>query len=122
MNIIAVGIGGAFGALLRAFLGELIPYSGGFPYATFLCNCIGSFLLGFILTSQSIITSSVLKLSITTGVLGAFTTFSTFSSEVVTLIQAGNYIIATLYVSLSILAGLSLSLLGVKLTKVGERK
>lgn len=121
MNIIAVGIGGAIGAFLRACLGEIIPYSGGFPFATLICNCLGSFLLSFILTSQSIIKSPVLKLSITTGVLGAFTTFSTFSSEVVQLIQAENYSIASLYVCLTMLLGLSLSLLGVKLAKVGEK-
>lgn len=121
MNIIAVGIGGAIGAVLRASLGDIIPYSGGFPFATFLCNCIGSFLLSSIITSQSIIKSPILKLSITTGLLGAFTSFSTFSSEVVSLIKAEDYLIALLYVSLSIIAGLALSLVGVKLAKVGEK-
>lgn len=119
MNYFFVGIGGAIGALLRYFMSELIPYNGGFPQATCITNILGSFFLAFLLTKQSFIKNAHAKLLLTTGLLGAFTTFSTFSYETFTLIQASN-LTAFLYIFISIIGGLSASIFGMLLAKGGR--
>ena len=52
MEILAVGIGGAIGASLRFFLGQIIVYEAGFPLATFSANCIGCFMLSYFLAAN----------------------------------------------------------------------
>ncbi|MCP8966978.1 fluoride efflux transporter FluC [Ectobacillus ponti] len=91
MQSIAVGTAGILGALLRYGLGLLLPWTGGFPAATFSANMLGSFLLAF-LTSwlfRSGRLSPQLVAGIGTGFIGSFTTFSTFSMEMVRLLESG---------------------------------
>lgn len=119
MNYLFVGIGGAIGASLRYYINVLIPYNGGYPIATCLINIIGSFLLAFLLSKQSIIKNTHIKLLLTTGMLGAFTTYSTFSYEIFTLIQASPWT-AVLYIFITIIGGLSASLFGILLARGGR--
>ncbi|MEO4052368.1 fluoride efflux transporter CrcB [Solibacillus sp. CAU 1738] len=119
MNYFIVGIGGAVGASLRYLICTVIPYSGGFPLATCLINIVGSFLLAVLLTSQSLIQNKQLKLLLTTGFLGAFTTFSAFSYETFTLFHTDSWL-AIVYIMISILGGLSASLIGTVLVKGGS--
>lgn len=105
MQLFYVGVGAFIGTFLRASLSYIIPHNQGFPIATFCVNIIGSIILAIYLTSN-FSTNFKLKLFLATGLLGSFTTFSSFSYETITLIQNNEVFIAFLYVSSSI--GLSL--------------
>ena len=115
MEILAVGIGGAIGASLRFFLGQIIIYKAGFPLATLIANYIGCFMLSYLMSGKLLKDSPNIKLALTTGLLGSFTTFSTFSSETISLISDHLYGTAFLYVVLSAVGGLLLSFVGYRL-------
>jgi CrcB protein len=109
MLILYIALGGALGATARYSLGLWIhSWTGStFPWGTFVVNAIGSFLLGFILRYlEGAGAAPELRAMLTIGILGAFTTFSTFTYETVTLIQAGDWTRATLYSVGSLLLGL----------------
>ncbi|MER2106511.1 MAG: fluoride efflux transporter CrcB [Solibacillus sp.] len=112
MNSLYVGIGGAIGAVLRVMISAAIPFNGAFPFATLCVNLLGCFLLGLFLTSTTIIRNVHLKLALTTGVLGSFTTFSTFSYETLQLLQQGAFGYALIYISCSVMGGLICSAIG----------
>jgi len=104
---LAVGVGGAFGAIVRYmingwFKGEV----GSFPLDTFLINLSGSFALGLFLTllTRRNSTQAELRLLVGTGFIGAYTTFSSFTNETLSLLRAGNWLIGLSY-SLASLAG-----------------
>ena len=120
MEILAVSIGGAIGACLRFFLSQIMVYEAGFPLATFTANCIGCFVLSYLLSGKLLNDSPNIKLALTTGLLGSFTTFSTFSSETILLISDQLCETAFLYVLLSALGGLLLSFIGYRLGNRGD--
>lgn len=108
-KILAVGIGGAFGAIAR-YLINVSPVSNifeKFPFPTFLINILGSFLIGFclILFTEKITVGENLRFAIFIGFLGAFTTFSTFELEIWKLIEEKYFAIAFLYLFASVLVG-----------------
>ncbi|KGR81550.1 fluoride efflux transporter CrcB [Lysinibacillus odysseyi] len=119
MEFFAVGIGGAVGALLRFYMSSLISYDTGFPAATLLVNIVGCFLLSLLLSGPILKGKPHVKLALTTGVIGSFTTFSTFSYETVTLIQNGFLKWAFLYICLSIIGGLLSSYAGYRMVDGG---
>ena len=121
MEILAVGLGGAIGAMLRFYISEIIVYDGGFPLATLTANLLGCFLLSFLLSGGLLQHHPRVKLALATGLLGSFTTFSTFSYETVMLVNNGLFNLALLYICLSILGGLGCSLIGFKLAKGGKK-
>ena len=103
-KLLTVAIGGAFGAIARylvtlAFGNAMIP----FPFATFLVNVTGSFLIGFLLFRFE--TNETVRLALVTGFLGAYTTFSSFEYEAFQLTQIKQTMIAFAYVSLSFVLG-----------------
>lgn len=109
MNIFAVGLGGAIGALCRYFLGQFIPKLGsGFPFGTFSVNLIGCFMIGAIVgfVGRNSGLGPRLVLFLQTGICGGFTTFSTFSLETVSLLEEGKFVIAVLYIVLSVVFGI----------------
>ena len=109
MNILAVGLGGALGAIFRYLLGQIIPKLGsGFPLGTFVVNLIGCFAIGLVvgLAGKHSNIDPRLILFLQTGICGGFTTFSTFSLESLTLIEEGRITIGILYIVLSVLLGL----------------
>ena len=114
---LVVAAGGAFGALGRAALALWVGPVGYFPIATFLVNLIGSLLIGMAWSYFSRSGGQVLwSAFLMTGVLGGFTTFSTFSLETVQLIQQGAWGWAASYLVVSVLcclvgAGLGIWLL-----------
>ena len=104
---IIIAIGGAAGALgrhlLSVYLGQLI--GGGFPWAILTVNVLGSFLLGVItgLAAQSVFVTPEVKALVTVGFLGAFTTFSAFSLDIVELCERGHWPLAFFYICASVL-------------------
>ena len=109
MNILAVGLGGALGAVCRYLLGQVIPKLGsGFPLATFAVNLLGCFVIGLVvgIAGRHTDIDPRLILFLQTGICGGFTTFSTFSLESLTLIEEGRITIGILYIVLSVLLGL----------------
>lgn len=113
-----VALGGALGSLLRYGFGAWVQglAGPGFPYSTLFINALGSFLLGLVVgLSLEGALSGEARLFLAMGVLGGFTTFSTFSYETVLLLQDGEWSKALLYVLLSVLLGLSLAFLGYRL-------
>jgi len=116
MEYIYIGIGGFFGAVLRYLITIYFTkmYHTVFPFETFIINILGSFLLSFIanFAMEEYKVNTNLRLAITTGFIGAFTTFSTFSMETINLLKAGKDYIALSYMILSIMGGLLMSYLG----------
>lgn len=106
-EIILVGIGGAVGAICRFFLSRIIQLISGFtfPYGTLVVNIIGSFLITFlsvVLIDRVGEWSAELRALLLIGLLGGFTTFSSFSYEVVDLWESGQGIKVALYLLLTI--------------------
>lgn len=92
MKIVVIAAGGAIGAVLRYLVSLLVIFFAGdsWPYGTLAVNLIGSFLIGFLWQLfQTVSYPDNTRLLVFTGGLGAFTTFSTFGLESVTLLQAG---------------------------------
>ncbi len=109
LNIAAVGIGGGLGAILRWLVAVLLsehPLTSKFPLATFAVNIVGCILIGVYVAFDARGEShSVLRLFFVTGILGGFTTFSTFGLEAVVMIRGGHLFDAFLYVLLSVALG-----------------
>ena len=92
MKFMIIALGGGIGALLRYWISGLtyMFFDGIFPWGTMSVNIIGSFFIGFFWEmSEYIVTSVNLKTFLFIGVLGAFTTFSTYSLETVNLFRDG---------------------------------
>ena len=110
--ILAVALGGALGAVARyKTIGWVTALAGhGFPWGTVVVNVVGSFLMGTLveLGAQKLNLSQEMRAFLAVGVLGAFTTFSTFALDVATLWQRGELLATALYIAgstaLSILA------------------
>jgi CrcB protein len=91
--LLAVALGGAVGSLLRYFVASTIQQpTMHFPLGIFVVNITGGFLMGVI------VEMSALKLQLTIGILGGYTTFSTFSLDSALLIQRGAYVAAAGYI------------------------
>ena len=105
--LLAVAGGGAIGSVARYVIGVVLPRSSGaFPLSTLLINVAGSFLIGlFARLFDAPDDHQVLRVALTVGICGGFTTFSTFSAETVTLLQQGRAGRAALYVTVSLVAG-----------------
>lgn len=106
--ILWIGLGGIFGAISRYSIGVWLGKraGGSFPWATLLVNVIGSFILGLLAGSAERIPEAMYSI-LGTGFCGAFTTFSTFGYEAVSLAGSKRYIQAFIYVILSLVLGLA---------------
>ncbi|HXH64285.1 MAG TPA: fluoride efflux transporter CrcB [Mariprofundaceae bacterium] len=119
--MMAIAAGGAVGALLRWFLaGSIQRLAGGaFPWGTFAVNAIGSFLIGFLfvfMVERSSV-GELWRLGVTVGMLGALTTFSTYSLESLRLLQSGAFAMALGNILGQVVICLSLTWLGVQLAR-----
>lgn len=105
-----VAVGGAVGSVARFLLGSFVQARAGaaFPVGTLVVNVTGSLLLGLLLryALAADAVSAEVRVMLTVGFCGGYTTFSTFSYETVALIEDGQYDRAALYVALSVLASL----------------
>lgn len=107
--VVALGIGGIFGALSRYALSLALPtVTGQFPWGTFLINVSGSAVLGFvlILILEQFPRGRLARPVIGTGFIGAYTTFSTYMVDAVLLIKDGHPVTAAAYLLASAVAGL----------------
>jgi CrcB protein len=118
--LFSIAAGGAIGATLRYLVmsgvGNVVGLA--FPWGTMAVNVVGSFVLGALVETMALVWSpgAELRAFLVVGILGAFTTFSTFSLDVVTLyergafMEAGFYVIASMVVSIAALfAGLAIA-------------
>ena len=113
-TLFAVAAGGAAGSVLRYAVSVwLLRAANGFPIGTLAVNVIGSFLIGVLARLfLSVDQDYVLRLALTTGFCGGFTTFSTFSAETITLLHDGRPVRAAEYVVLTLVLGLAATWLG----------
>lgn len=113
-NILLVALGGVIGSTLRYIISEIyinsckdiVGFVGKFPISTFTVNIIGSFFAGivyFFITNTINDTSSHLKHFVLIGILGSFTTFSSFSLDSFRLLNSNNYTLFFIYIFLSVL-------------------
>jgi fluoride exporter len=113
-------LGGALGALARWALAEALPHSpGAWPWSTLLVNLIGCLLIGILLAVllARFPDSAWLRPLLAVGVLGGFTTYSTFAVDVVRLTEAGHAGVAVGYVLVSVLGGVAAVLAGLLVTR-----
>ena len=95
-----VAVGGAIGSMARYAVTTIQNPVGAFPYAIFVVNLSGGFMMGVVtaLLALKFSVSSEMRAFLTTGILGGYTTFSTFSLESAMLIERHDYATATSYV------------------------
>lgn len=115
MTALAVAVGGALGALARYTATGWVRAAAGtaFPWGTLAVNTVGSFLLGLAMVwLPSRLGDTDFRPFLTVGLLGSFTTFSTFSYEAVELAQSGEWWRAGAYTGGSVAIGVLAVLLG----------
>jgi len=116
-QILAIAAGGAVGAVLRFALSNGIYRMVGrdFPYGTLTVNVLGSLLMGFLFITmvERQIVSAEWRAALLVGLLGAFTTFSTFSMETIALLEDGELFRALMNVVLSVLFCLAATWIGI---------
>ncbi|MDC2888058.1 fluoride efflux transporter CrcB [Psychrosphaera algicola] len=118
-SIVFVAIGGAIGASLRysATIGVTAWLGKGFPYTTLLVNILGSFIMGllFSLIEHGIVAELPWRPLIGVGILGALTTFSTFSLDTLLMLQNGEWQKAIINILLNVLVCILATWLGMQL-------
>ncbi len=109
--VLSIAAGGALGSVLRHFagVGALALLGSSFPYGTLFVNVLGSFVMGVIVALFAHLgnPSQEMRAFLTVGVLGGFTTFSSFSLDVATLYERGHVGAAGLYIALSLVLSLA---------------
>ncbi len=120
--VLAIAAGGALGALARygVGLGTTRLFGHGFPVGTLAVNVLGSFFLGVLATllAHRLHLGPEIRAFLVTGLLGAFTTFSAFSLDTVTLLERGQLPAAGLYVLASIVLAVAALVIGLRLGRV----
>ncbi|MEG1546257.1 MAG: fluoride efflux transporter CrcB [Bacteroides sp.] len=119
-TLIYVFLGGGTGSVLRYVCQQVIGqgFVGSFPLGTFFVNIVGSFLIGIFYTLSARFNLSVeMRMLLTVGLCGGFTTFSTFSSDSLNLLKGELYGVFTLYALLSVVIGISFAFAGAWISK-----
>lgn len=117
-----VGIGGALGSVARFWVGSAMAGRFGtrFPYGTFLINITACLIIGFSIEylGQHVELTPAWRYLVPIGFVGAYSTFSTFEWEIFSNLQLGAFLLAGLYLCLSIVLGLLAVWLGVWMAKL----
>jgi len=123
-SLIYVAAGGALGAVGRFLVVSMVghwahSYGTNFPFGTVVVNVLGSFILGALVELSALAwsPSPEIRAMLVVGVLGAFTTFSTFSLDTVTLITRGAWLQVALYVGLSVALSIIALYMGMQIIK-----
>ncbi|MBF0218469.1 MAG: fluoride efflux transporter CrcB [Gammaproteobacteria bacterium] len=121
-QLLAISAGGAIGAVLRFVLSNGIHQllGRGFPYGTLTVNVLGSLCmgLGYVLLIEQLPHSTLWRSFLLVGVLGALTTFSTFSIETLLLLEQGKIVRAAISVAANLLLSLMAVWLGIQLGRM----
>ena len=119
MKIFLIALFGAIGTLARYGLQGMVQIrmGGTFPYGTLLINLTGCFLLGLIgqFTLNRMVISPDFRMAIAVGFFGGYTTFSSFGWETAKMLEDGEWLRASTYIGASVIAGLLLSIAGIRL-------
>lgn len=120
LAFVCVGVGAALGTGLRATAEQLWPAAPGqWPWTTFLINCVGALLLGllqeWLARGPATPRRTLTKLGVGTGVLGGFTTYSTYVMEALQSMRADALALALLYLGVSVVLGVVFVRLGLAL-------
>lgn len=119
MNLLLVFVGGGLGAAARYLLqGTVYRFTGAaFPFGTIVVNVLGCFLIGLIMSSmeERFLAAPSLRIFLTIGILGGFTTFSSFSYETMVLIREGDLLSGGLNIISSMVICLGATWLGLGL-------
>lgn len=120
-NYLIIGIGGFLGAIARYVVSAWIGQRWGrsFPLGTFAVNVSGSFLIGLLMSlfTERFMVNPQWRLFLTVGFLGAYTTFSTFEYETGSLLRDGEWLVASLNIGLSVVAGFAALKIGEIISK-----
>ncbi|MTE14371.1 fluoride efflux transporter CrcB [Nocardia sp. CT2-14] len=119
-TLAVVSIGGAVGALARYGLALAWPTpAAGFPWTTFATNVIGCFLIGvlMVVVTEIVTAHPLVRPFLGVGILGGFTTFSTYANETRGLIQPGTVATAFLYMAATLVCALLATLLALRVTR-----
>jgi fluoride exporter len=116
LNIIAICIGASAGALARWQLGLWLNPGAVLPWGTLVANLVGGYLIGVCVGVFNSLPQidPVWRLALITGFLGALTTFSSFSAEVVAMLQQSRYALALGTAALHLVGSLLLTVVGIK--------
>jgi len=120
-TFLSVGLGGFVGAVGRYWLSGLAQkFSDRFPLGTLSVNLLGSFILGLLATLflEKMIVNQELRLFLLVGLLGAFTTYSTFSLETLNLFRGGEWLFAGANILVNVVGALIAVWIGVGLAKL----
>jgi CrcB protein len=120
-KVLLIGLAGLAGTLFRYWLSGLVArhYGETFPWGTLVVNVVGCFLAGalYYLLEERFLVSPTLRSVLLIGLLGGFTTFSSFGLQTFTLLRDGEFALATLNVTLSNFLGLLMVWIGYSLAK-----
>jgi CrcB protein len=121
-RLILIALAGALGCLARYWLGGWVArhFGESFPTGTLVVNLLGCFLIGLLyhVMEERLLVDPVIRTAILIGFLGAFTTFSSYSLQTLTLLRDGELLLAGTYVAVSNLAGLALVWCGYQSAKL----
>lgn len=117
--LVSIALGGALGATLRYLVLQIVETSSGFPVGTLLVNVLGSFVIGviYVLILEKSAISEIWRPFLMVGLLGGFTTFSTFSLETVYLFEDGRIFTALSYVVLSAILCILAAFIAMQITR-----
>jgi CrcB protein len=117
-----VALGGAAGSVARYWVGGLAPrlFGEGFPYGTLLVNLLGSFLISLVMgvALSSGLLSVTMRVFLTTGIIGGFTTYSAFNYETLALLQQRLWLTGGLNILVTFLGCFVMGVLGLLLARV----
>ncbi len=122
-TLLAIGAGGFIGAILRAYFNGVIShhFPHSLPFGTLGVNLLGSLIIGILFaifanTTQDTLFSVEMKSFLTTGLLGALTTYSTFAMESFFLLQGGSYLLAAANMAMNVFGTVLMAGVGFTLT------
>ena len=122
-ELAAIFAGGAIGAVARVWLSQrYVQGDASWPWTIFAINITGSFALGYFATrlQERLPQSTYRRPLLGTGFCGAYTTFSTMQVEILTMIEANHYVLATSYAVVSVIAGVAAIWLASTLVRRGR--